>query len=121
MAAIGDSSRAVAAGQRFMIEVVITPTPPAARPPTRDEKGTEHNTSSLAYTIPGAVAATGLSRSTLYGAITKGELKARKCGKRTIILDSDMRRWLESLPFFTVSTPNATRNDLSRKTHGSMD
>jgi hypothetical protein len=52
----------------------------------------------IAYTIPQAVQASGLSRSSLYIAIANGSLHARKCGARTLILDSDLRRFLQSLP-----------------------
>jgi hypothetical protein len=54
----------------------------------------------LAFTIKEAVRASGLSRSILYIAIGKGVLQARKCGARTLILDSDLRRFLRTLPRF---------------------
>jgi hypothetical protein len=57
----------------------------------------------IAHTIPEAVLASGLSRSMLYLAIGRGELRAKKCGARTVILDSDLRRFLRSLPSFTKS------------------
>jgi hypothetical protein len=52
----------------------------------------------LAHTIPEAVRASGISRSALYLAIGRGALQARKCGARTLILDSDLRRLLRKLP-----------------------
>jgi hypothetical protein len=52
----------------------------------------------LAHTIPEAVLASGLSRSMLYLAIGRGALRARKCGARTLILDADLRFFLQSLP-----------------------
>jgi hypothetical protein len=55
----------------------------------------------LAYTIPDAVRASGISPSALYLAIGRGDLRARKSGARTIILDSDLRSFLRSLPAFT--------------------
>lgn len=54
----------------------------------------------LAHTIPQAVQASGLSRSMLYLAIGRGKLRARKCGARTLILDSDLKKFLRSLPRF---------------------
>jgi hypothetical protein len=57
----------------------------------------------LAYTIPEAVSASGLSRSMLYVAIGRGSLQARKCGARTLILDSDLRAFLRDLPPFSNS------------------
>lgn len=52
----------------------------------------------VAYTIKEAAHASGLSRSVLYVAIGRGALNARKCGARTLILNSDLRRFLRSLP-----------------------
>jgi hypothetical protein len=52
----------------------------------------------LAHTIPGAVWASGSSRSALYDAIAQGRLRAKKFGRRTLILDADLRRFLRSLP-----------------------
>jgi hypothetical protein len=52
----------------------------------------------IAFTIKEAVRASGLSRSMLYVAIGEGALRARKCGARTLILDTDLRRFLRSLP-----------------------
>jgi excisionase family DNA binding protein len=51
-----------------------------------------------AHTIASAVKVTTCGRSTIYQAIRDGELEARKCGRRTLILDSELRRWLGSLP-----------------------
>jgi hypothetical protein len=55
-------------------------------------------TAPIAYTIPQAVRASGLSRTALYLAIGRGDLRARKCGARTIIITSELRRFLRSLP-----------------------
>jgi len=52
----------------------------------------------FAYDVPGAVLASGQSRSGLYQAIREGKLIARKRGHRTLILATDLRAWLESLP-----------------------
>lgn len=59
----------------------------------------------IAHTIPQAVLASGISRSALYQAIARGELPARKCGSRTLILDTDLRRFLRSLPGMTKTAP----------------
>ena len=52
----------------------------------------------LAYTIEETVEAGAGSRTKVYEAINAGALKARKRGKRTIILHDDLQRFLESLP-----------------------
>lgn len=40
----------------------------------------------------------GCGRTKIYEAIKTGELRAKKLGRRTIVLDSDLRNWLASLP-----------------------
>ncbi len=56
--------------------------------------------SKLAYTIDEAVKAGAGGRTKIYEAIKAGELKARKRGKRTVILAPDLLQYLESLPDF---------------------
>ena len=48
--------------------------------------------------ISEACAFAGIGRTKIYQAITEGSLKARKCGKRTLILRDDLRGFLGSLP-----------------------
>jgi excisionase family DNA binding protein len=52
----------------------------------------------LAFGIAEACAAAGVQRTSLYKAIRSGQLRATKCGGRTVILSDDLRRWLEGLP-----------------------
>jgi excisionase family DNA binding protein len=40
----------------------------------------------------------GIGRTKIYQAITEGQLKARKYGKRTIILRGDLQEFLAALP-----------------------
>ena len=40
----------------------------------------------------------GVGRTTAYAEIKQGRLRARKCGKRTIITEDDGDDWLKSLP-----------------------
>lgn len=70
-------------------------------PVTTHDNRAYHSQSKIAYTVREAVQASGLSRSSLYVAIGRGALRVRKCGARTVILDSDLRRFLRSLPPFT--------------------
>jgi excisionase family DNA binding protein len=48
--------------------------------------------------ISEACAFAGIGRTKLYEAIADGSLKARKFGKRTIILRDELREFLASLP-----------------------
>ena len=56
----------------------------------------------LAYTIDQAVDQGAGSRTIVYEAINAGTLKAKKRGKRTIILAADLAQYLEALPDFPV-------------------
>lgn len=51
-----------------------------------------------AVSIVEAAAMAGLGRTKIYEAISMGHLRARKCGKRTLILRDDLRHFLASLP-----------------------
>jgi excisionase family DNA binding protein len=52
----------------------------------------------ISYTINEVCAQTGFGRDTIYKAIKEGKLIARKCGKRTTILDAELHAYLASLP-----------------------
>jgi len=43
-------------------------------------------------------AAASVGRSTIYENINSGALKARKAGRRTLILRADLQAWLDSFP-----------------------
>ena len=51
-----------------------------------------------AYSIIEAAEATSLGRSTIENAVSAGNIPARKCGARTIILESDLQKFLAALP-----------------------
>jgi excisionase family DNA binding protein len=56
----------------------------------------------IAFTINEAARVSGLSRSLLYIAIGSGALRARKCGRRTLVLAHDLSAWIERLPTIEV-------------------
>ena len=49
-------------------------------------------------TIKQVCAVTGFSRTTIYGAIKSGALVARKNGRRTFVLRTDLEAWLRPRP-----------------------
>jgi excisionase family DNA binding protein len=51
-------------------------------------------------TVPQSVEYSGLSRSALYEALKRGDLTARKAGRRTLIAFSDLDAYLASLPTY---------------------
>jgi excisionase family DNA binding protein len=51
-----------------------------------------------AHSIAETCALTGLGRDTVYAAIRGGHLVARKLGRRTLIIDDDLRQFLVGLP-----------------------
>lgn len=52
----------------------------------------------LALTIKDAVEVSGIGRTMIYSAIRDRRLIARKIGRRTVILTSDLISFLEHLP-----------------------
>jgi hypothetical protein len=52
----------------------------------------------LAHTIEDAARRSTICRTNIFAAIKSGDLKARKLGKRTLILDEDLRAWLAAMP-----------------------
>jgi excisionase family DNA binding protein len=55
-------------------------------------------TQPLAVSIPEAARLAGIGRSSLYEAINKGDLPIRKCGRRSLVLLTDLSDWIASLP-----------------------
>lgn len=54
----------------------------------------------ITVTIPDAVKATGMSRTSIYAALKRGDLTARKAGRRTLISFADLEAYLSSLPTY---------------------
>jgi len=51
-----------------------------------------------AYTVTEAIREIGIGRTKFYSEIAKGRIKPRKLGKKTILLEEDLRAYLQSLP-----------------------
>ena len=60
--------------------------------------GIEEHEGVLACTVKEACRRTGLGHTRIYQAIQTGELRAMKCGQRTLIEMDGIRRWIASLP-----------------------
>jgi excisionase family DNA binding protein len=54
----------------------------------------------IAVTIPDAVKMSGLSRTSIYEALKRGDITARKAGRRTLISFADLEAYLASLPTY---------------------
>jgi excisionase family DNA binding protein len=69
-------------------------------------------TEKLALTIPEASDLAGVSRSAIYEAVSSGALRARKLGRATLILQADLRSWVET---FADYSPSPQRNVRQRR------
>lgn len=54
-----------------------------------------------AYTIKDFCRAYGVGRTLVYSEMAAGRLRARKAGRRTLILKTDADAWLDALPLAT--------------------
>jgi hypothetical protein len=59
--------------------------------------------------IPDAVIYSGVSRSSLYVAMARGVVIARKSGKSTLIDRESLDKYLEGLPRAEIRLPSAVR------------
>lgn len=57
----------------------------------------------LSYSIDEVCAVTGIGKTKIYQLINSGALRARKLGKRTIILKDDLEAFLSSLQTYPAS------------------
>ena len=62
------------------------------------------NNSPLAYSVRDACLIACTGRTSIYEAIRTGALRAVKRGRRTLVLDEDLRRWVQSLPSVKVKS-----------------
>ena len=72
-------------------------------------------TDKSAHSIAEASARSGLGRTSIYELINTGHLVARKCGRRTVVLDVDLQRCLQSLPVKQSSTTPPEGSATDRK------
>lgn len=55
------------------------------------------NSPAYSFSLEEVAARTGLGRTSVFHVIRDGRLIARKCGRRTIVLRSDLEAFLQSL------------------------
>jgi excisionase family DNA binding protein len=60
----------------------------------------------IAYSVDEVAVRAGIGRDAVYDAIRERRLVARKWGRRTIITDSALRAFLDSLPECTLDHPS---------------
>lgn len=63
----------------------------------------QNKSSALAFDVEGFCASTGLGRTFVFDEIKRGRLRARKAGRRTVILPEDAVAYLQSLPAADVA------------------
>lgn len=61
----------------------------------------------VAHTIVEAAKASRVGRTSIYEVIRRGELRAVKVGRRTLILAEDLMEWLRHLPVLEGKTPSS--------------
>jgi len=54
----------------------------------------------IAVTVPEAVKVSGMSRTSIYEALKRGDITARKAGRRTLISFADLQAYLAGLPAY---------------------
>jgi excisionase family DNA binding protein len=69
------------------------------------ERDLKYTPQKRAHSINSAAEMIGAGRDGIYAAIRSGQLRARKFGRRTLILDQDLAVFLQSLPDLDLSTP----------------
>ena len=59
--------------------------------------------SPIALTIPEAVELSRMTRTFIYDALKRGDLSARKSGRRTLILTDELNRFVDGLPKYSAA------------------
>jgi excisionase family DNA binding protein len=86
-------------------QIMMRPHKPAAEPGRLTEVETKSPAPSgppadvkLSYTVKEVCKLVGISAATIYQVLRRGDLRAVKLGKKTLILAKDLQEWLDNLP-----------------------
>jgi excisionase family DNA binding protein len=66
----------------------------------------------VALSIAEACMRSGIGRTAMCQMINSGQLPARKCGRRTLILADDLFRTLESLPLIKEKSKRSSKQEV---------
>lgn len=72
----------------------------------------------IVHSVPEACQIARTGRTSLYEAIRSGALRAVKRGRRTLILDKDLRSWLETLPQIVAAPITAMGSETPKTMEG---
>jgi excisionase family DNA binding protein len=74
----------------------------------------------LAHSVSQACALACAGRTSVYEAIRYGDLRAVKRGRRTLILDDDLKQWVQSLPPVNAKCRGGTDEEGDRRASHSL-
>jgi excisionase family DNA binding protein len=75
----------------------------------------------LVHTIAEACAVARVGKTAIYRAINEGKLPARKQGRRTLVLEADLRRYIEALPTLVPTDKSKTPDTKKDKRNDAVD
>lgn len=81
--------------------------------PRETKRHRTSDTTALTRSPEDAAAFAGVGRSAIYEALTTGDLKAHKLGRRTLITTEDLTAWIVSLPTYKSNRDGRRRMQIA--------